>query len=175
MTRSTNTAAPPDGDSAGEVERLDVSQLGRLVRERRGNQSLRQAAGDAQVSFSTMSRVEAGAQPDLTSFTRLCAWLGLPPGRFFAPVAARPVEPLEEAITHLSMDPRLTDDAKSAMVSVLKEMYARLAEAGEPTAPLVACHLRAAPVMRPGVPQRLGSLLSDMHDALDDLVRKKAL
>jgi hypothetical protein len=51
-----------------------------------------------------------------------------------------------------------------------REMYASLASAAPPSAPPVACHLRAAPVMRPGVPGRLSSLLSDIHGALDELV-----
>lgn len=157
----------------GDVERLDVSQLGRLVRERRGAQSLRQAAVDAEVSFSTMSRVEAGAQPDLASFTKLCAWLGMPPTRFFTPVTARPEEPLEEAIAHLSADPRLSSDAAAAISNVLKEMYANLARVNPIAKPVIACHLRAASVMRPGVPHRLGALLDDMHSALVERVARE--
>ncbi|HZD13807.1 MAG TPA: hypothetical protein VE196_01445, partial [Pseudonocardiaceae bacterium] len=141
----------------------------------RGGQSLRQAAAEARVSFSTMSRVEAGAQPDLASFTRLCAWLGMPPSRFFTPVTARTSDPLEDVLAHLNTDPRLTVDAAAAISSVLKEMYAALAKEVPPGGPLVACHLRAASVMRPGVPQRLALLLSDMHDALDRLVEQGEL
>jgi len=166
----------PVSDNVGSsVERLDVGQLGRLVRERRGQQSLRRAAADAGVSFSTLARVEDGHHPDLASFTKLCAWLGLPPSRFFSPVTSRAVEPLEEALLHLRADPRLTDDASEAIGSVLKQMYERLASEPARTAPLVACHLRAAPVMRPGVPQRLGSLLSDLHDELERQVARGVL
>lgn len=157
------------------MERLDVSQLGRLVRERRGDQSLRQAALDAGVSFSTLTRVEAGAQPDLASFTRLCAWLGVPPSKFFAPMTARTVEPIEDFIAHLHADPRLRPEAAATITGVLREMYASLATGPLPGAPLVACHLRAAPVMRPGVPGRLALLLSDVHKALEDLVYRGEL
>lgn len=157
----------------GDVERLDVSQLGRLVRERRGGQSLRAAAADAGVSFSTMSRVEGGAQPDLASFTRLCAWLGMPPSRFFSPVTARPEEPLEQAIAHLNADPRLTTDAAAAISNVLKEMYANLAKTNPRAKPVIACHLRAASVMRPGVPHRLAALMDDMHTALVERVTRE--
>lgn len=151
-----------------EVERLDVAQLGGLLRERRGHLSLRQAAQEAGVSFSTLSRVEAGAQPDLASFTRLCAWLGVPASRFFTPVAPRATQPLDEALSHLQADPRLTPDAASAISSMLKTMYDSLAEAAPPR-PVVACHLRASSVMRPGVPGRLSALLTDMHKELDRL------
>jgi hypothetical protein len=36
--------------------------------------------------------------------------------------------------------------------------------------PVVACHLRAAGVLRPRVPQRLTVLLAEIHDKLTALV-----
>ncbi len=152
-----------------EVERLDVAQLGGMIRERRGCLLLRQAAQEAGVSFSTLSRVEAGAQPDLASFTRLCAWLGVPASRFFTPVAPRTTQPLDEALSHLQADPRLTPEAATAISSMLKTMYDSLA-GSEPPRAVVACHLRASSVMRPGVPGRLSALLTDMHDELERLM-----
>lgn len=152
-------------DTPASVEGLDLAQLGEMLRERRGKLSLRQAAAEAGVSFSTFTRVEAGAQPDLTSFTLLCAWLGVSPGQFFTPVTERQVAPIDEAIAHLAADPRLTPDAASKIVDVLRNMYDVLAKAPAQRQ-VVACHLRAASVLRPGVPHRLNSLLSEMHDKL---------
>lgn len=152
-------------DTSASVERLDLGQLGGMLRERRGKLSLRQAAADAGVSFSTFSRIEAGAQPDLTSFTLLCAWLGISPGQFFTPVAEREVAPIDEAIAHLAGDPRLEPDAALKIADVLRNMYDALAKAPVQR-PVVACHLRAASVLRPGVPHRLNSLLGEMHDKL---------
>lgn len=155
------------GERAGtELERFDIAQLGEMLRERRGELSIRQAAADAEVSFSTFSRVEAGAHPDLSTFTRLCAWLGVSPGRFFTAVVERDVSPLEEAITHLRADPRLSDDAAGKISTLLKDLYSALAhDIDQPAA--VACHLRATSVMRPGVPARLASLLTDMRNELE--------
>lgn len=152
-------------DESFGVERLDLTQLGSLLRERRGHLSLRQAAADAGVSFSTFTRIESGSQPDLTSFTLLCAWLGVPPSQFFTPVAARAADPVEEAISHLSSDPRLEPDAAGKIAGVLRSMYDALAKAPEQR-PVVACHLRAAGVLRPGVPGRLNAVLTQMHDKL---------
>jgi transcriptional regulator with XRE-family HTH domain len=154
---------PSDKDLG--VERLDLAQLGAMLRERRGKLSLRQAAADAGVSFSTFTRVEAGAQPDLTSFTLLCAWLGTSPGHFFTQVAERQVAPIEEAIAHLSADPRLGSDAAAKIADVLRNMYEALAKTPAQRQ-VVACHLRAAPVLRPGVPHRLNSMLGEMHEKL---------
>jgi transcriptional regulator with XRE-family HTH domain len=147
------------------VERLDLAQLGVMLRERRGKLSLRQAAEDAGVSFSTFTRIEAGAQPDLTSFTLLCAWLGVSPAEFFTAVTEREVTPLDEAIAHITSDPRLGPTAAGKIAEVLRTMYEVLAQAPAPRQ-VMACHLRAASVLRPGVPQRLNSILGDMHEAL---------
>lgn len=146
-----------------------MGALRELVRERRGSLSLRQTAEEVGVSFSTLTRVEAGAQPDLTSFTKICAWLGVAPSRFFSPVAERDVDPLELAITHLHQDPRLTADAANSMADMLKQMYSVLAQSTPQARPLVACHLRAASAMRPGVPHRLSALLTDLHAGLERL------
>lgn len=140
-----------------------------MLKEHRGGLSLRQAAAEAGVSFSTFTRVEAGAQPDLTSFSLLCAWMGISPSQFFRPVAAREIAPIDEAIAHLCADPRLDPDAAGRIADVVRGMYDALA-----TAPVersvVACHLRAAGVLRPGVPQRLNTLLGEMHDKLTSMV-----
>ncbi len=151
---------------ATHAENLDLSQFGTLLRAHRGSLSLRQAAAEAGVSFSTLGRVEAGAQPDLTSFTLLCAWLGVPPSQFFSPMAEKEVAPIDEAIAHLSADPRLVGGAAEKIAEVLRGMYENLANAPAER-PVLACHLRAAGVLRPGVPQRLSSILTKMHAELE--------
>ncbi|MGN6204681.1 helix-turn-helix domain-containing protein [Humibacter sp.] len=151
------------------VERFDTAGLAQLLRERRSRLSLRQAAAEAGVSFSTFSRVEGGSQPDLVSFTKLCAWLGLPPSQFFTPVAQRETDPIDSVITHLYEDRRLTQENASKIGSVLRDLYNALA-APAPESIFVACHLRAAPLLRPGVSERLSSALSDMENELERLV-----
>jgi transcriptional regulator with XRE-family HTH domain len=160
----------PDGSDNFEI--MDVTALGTLVNQRRteARQSLRQAAADAGVSFSTLSRVEDGAQPDLATFTKLCAWLGIPPSSFFRAVTQRRQSGLEEAVMHLAADPRLTPDAASRITSTLRDMYNVLAASAAPPKDALAVHLRAATTMRPGVPERLASILHDMNEALSDLV-----
>jgi len=155
-----------DPNSPTHTENLDLSQFGTLLRAHRGSLSLRQAAAEAGVSFSTLGRAEAGAQPDLTSFTLLCAWLGIPPSQFFSPMAEKEVAPIDEAIAHLSADPRLVGGAAEKIVEVLRGMYDNLANAPADR-PVLACHLRAAGILRPGVPQRLSSLLTKMHAELE--------
>jgi transcriptional regulator with XRE-family HTH domain len=62
------------------MARLTLEQLGPIIKERRGNRGLRQVAAEMDISAATLSRVEAGKQPDLDSFRKICAWLGVDPG-----------------------------------------------------------------------------------------------
>lgn len=163
-------------DDPPDQEILDISELGRVVRKRREDNglSVRQAAQAADVSFATITRVEDGNQPDLTTFLKLCAWLGRSPSSFFRPVAERPVDHLGKALEHLAADPHLDDRAADKIVSLVKDLYAALAR---PVQPAVALdmHLRVAPVMRPGVPERLAGILTDMRDTLTDKIGKGEL
>ena len=164
-----------DSRQTTAAERLDAAQLGTVIRTHRGQRSMRQAAAEAGVSLSTISRVEAGSQPDLASFTALCAWAGVPPSRFFTPIAERLDTPVEVAIAHLIADPRLTDEHASSIASVIRQMYDALAATTQPAPNMVACHLRAASALRPGVPDRLGSILVDLHQALEDRIENGQL
>src|SRR6266542_1884233 len=164
-------AAP---SAADQPTAIAVEELGRLVKEHRGRQSIRQAAAEAGVSFSTLSRVEAGAQPDLATFLRLCAWLEVPPERFFRAGPQRPASTVDEITSELFADPRLSREAAERIASVVRDLYAALAHEVEEPAPL-AMHLRAAPVMRPGVPERLAGLLHDLRAALEQRLREGTL
>jgi transcriptional regulator with XRE-family HTH domain len=170
VSDSTNPTSTEYNEAGPADARLDLSQLGPMLRERRGKVSLRQAAEAAGVSFSTFSRVEAGSQPDLTSFSLLCAWLGVSPTQFFGPSAERERDPLEVAISHLSADPRLEPKNATQIEMMLRTMYSALAAEEQDATPMLAVHLRAATVMRPGVPARLNSLLTQMHARLESQI-----
>jgi transcriptional regulator with XRE-family HTH domain len=117
----------------------------------------------------TLSRVEGGSQPDLATFLRLCDWLRVPPEEFFVRGARRETDTLEAVTRHLVTDPALDQDAAQRIARVVRDMYAALAKKQAPP-PAIACHLRAASVLRPGVADRLGALLGDMHRRLEELV-----
>lgn len=170
------SASDDEASEESTVSHLNSEALAEALRERRVSTglSIRRAADAADVSFMTLSRVESGGQPDLATFLRLCAWLRVPPERFFITSAPRDTATPEIVATHLLEDPRLEPEAASRIASVVRDMYAVLA--GEPQAPVtVACHLRAAATLRPGVPERLGDLLSTMQDRLMELEAEGAL
>ena len=62
---------------AGQTEKVDLAKLAALVREKRGGRGLRAAAAEADVSAATLSRVENGHVPDLDTFMKLSAWVGV--------------------------------------------------------------------------------------------------
>jgi transcriptional regulator with XRE-family HTH domain len=158
--KQENQETPP------ETQSLDIATLASMLRERRGDLSIRQAAQMAEVSFSTFARVEGGGQPDLATFSQLCGWLGVSPGHFFTNATSRYKTPVEGAVAHLQTDPRLTPEARSKLSTMMKDLYEALAEREVPMRATVACHLRATNVMRPGVPDRLASLLQGMHNEI---------
>lgn len=160
---------PSNSDEASRPGALLVDELGRLVHEKRGRQSIRQAAAEADVSFTTLSRVESGGQPDFATFLKLCAWLGVTPDKFYSPITPRRTAPIEDVISHLKSDPALSPEAAESIVNIVRDLYKALGRNVEVPAPLV-CHLRAAPVMRPGIPDKLDRVLRDMRDAIEERV-----
>jgi transcriptional regulator with XRE-family HTH domain len=54
-----------------------LENLGRLVREKRGQRGVRAVAAEIGISHSTLSRVEQGHLPDLENYQKICTWLGL--------------------------------------------------------------------------------------------------
>lgn len=150
---------------------LDTVALAQRLRDRRTESrlSVRRAAADAGVSFMTLSRVESGSQPDLATFVKLCGWLRVAPEEFFLRGARRDTDTLDAVTRHLVTDPALDRAAAERIASVVRDMYSALARKQSPPPPTVACHLRAASALRPGVPERLGALLGDMRSQLQAL------
>ena len=56
-----------------------MEELSLRVKQQRGGMGIRAAAKEIGISPATLSRIEAGKQPDLTSFKLICKWLNLDP------------------------------------------------------------------------------------------------
>jgi transcriptional regulator with XRE-family HTH domain len=124
--------------------------------------SIREAAAAAGVPPATFSRVENGRMPDLDTFRRLVAWIGVPPETFFEPVAAVTNTPAVIA-EHLHADPALPPDAAEKIASFVSDMYATLARRDQ----RVAVHLRASKTFTPRALVSLTSLLDDLQQGLE--------
>lgn len=139
--------------------------LGPLVAQRRSELglSLREASGQAGVPVATFSRIEGGRAPDLATFQRLIAWLGLPPERFFEPTERATSTP-DVISEHLRLDPALAPDDAAKIADLVRTMYDSLQRQDRRR---LAVHLRAAKTFTPPALRLLTELLGDMQEALD--------
>lgn len=100
--------------------------------------------------------------PDLDTFRRLVAWIGVAPETFFTPVEAVSSTPAVIA-EHLHADPALPPEAAEKIADFVNEMYATLARRDE----RVAVHLRAAKTFTPPALNALTSILDDLQQGLE--------
>lgn len=59
-----------------------LGSLGTMVRTKRGDKKLRDAAAEIGIGAATLLRVESGRIPDVATFGKICSWLGVDPGAF---------------------------------------------------------------------------------------------
>ncbi len=64
------------------MTRRALSSLGKMVREKRGDEKLRETAKVIGISAATLLRIENGRIPDVATFGKICHWLGIDPGDF---------------------------------------------------------------------------------------------
>ena len=141
-----------------------LDDLGPLIAQRRSELglSLREASAQAGVPLATMSRVEQGRTPDLTTFRRLVQWLGLPPERFFES-SERAISTPDVITEHLRLDPSLSPDDAHQIADLVKTMYERLHQQES----RLTVHLRAAKTFTPPAMRLLADLLEEIQDALE--------
>jgi len=56
-----------------------MEELSLRIKQKRGGQGIRDTAKDIGISPATLSRIEAGKQPDLATFKAVCKWLNVDP------------------------------------------------------------------------------------------------
>jgi transcriptional regulator with XRE-family HTH domain len=100
-----------------------------LVRERlrrarkQRNLSLRQVADEIDVSPSTLSRVERGAQPDLETVNRLIDWLELDRSAVFHSAPKDPKDTTKQVEVLLRADKNLDPRTARALAGIYKAAY----------------------------------------------------
>lgn len=112
---------------------VDIPKLAALLKTKRGDRGLREIADEiGGVSASTLSRLEQGNTPDLETFARLCAWLGVAADDFVATqkrsarVAEAPTPEFIEA--HLRADRTLPPKAIDALAEMIRLAYQAAAQ-----------------------------------------------
>jgi hypothetical protein len=114
--------------------RVDTELLASLVRTRRADQTLREAAEEitrtiGPVSVGTLLRVEQQKIPDLPVFLHFCNWLAVAPGQLLygpAPVAAANETTATTVVRLLRTDERLEPAMAKVLAILIEATYAQL-------------------------------------------------
>jgi len=76
---------------------MSLLRLGAMLRTQRGNRKVRDVAKEIGISPATLTRVEAGKQPDIETFQKICTWLKVNPAELLD-VPQVLVTPAEEPV-----------------------------------------------------------------------------
>jgi transcriptional regulator with XRE-family HTH domain len=60
---------------------ITLSNLGAVVKQKRGTRGIREVSKEIEISTATLSRIENGKLPDIETFTKACKWLGVDGGK----------------------------------------------------------------------------------------------
>lgn len=61
------------------MPKITLQTLGKKLADKRGDRGVRETAKQIGISHGTLSRLERGYLPDLDTFKKVCAWLGISP------------------------------------------------------------------------------------------------
>jgi transcriptional regulator with XRE-family HTH domain len=109
-------------DNAAFYSALDAARRSRGL-------NWKEAAAEAEISQSTLTRMAQGKRPDVDSLGALSRWAGLDAGQFMrGRDGAREVEPppLAQVSSRLRSDPNLTADAANTLDAMLQAAYDQL-------------------------------------------------
>jgi transcriptional regulator with XRE-family HTH domain len=67
---------------------MSLLHLGEMLRTQRGSRKVREIATEIGISPATLTRVEAGRQPDIETFQKICTWLKINPAELLDVPAA---------------------------------------------------------------------------------------
>lgn len=104
------------------VAKLTLTNLGPLVRERRGRRNLRETAAEIGIGPATLMRVENGRVPDVGTFGKICMWLGEDPGAFLGFTTGREGSTVVEGPIEFSAHLRADRTSQPATVDALARM-----------------------------------------------------
>lgn len=113
-----------------------MEKLAVMVRSRRAGRGLREVSDEiGEVSPSTLSRVENGKMPDMSTFLRLCNWLQVRPTEFIKDdelQSATPEANIPESIAVLLRSDKNLDPATAnTLATLIKAAYKDLPRRNE--------------------------------------------
>lgn len=103
------------------MARLTLSSIGPLLKKQRNNKGIREVATEIGISSATLSRIENGKLPDLESFSKICKWLNVDPGKI---LGFKPADTIldEKSSPQLFAHMRADKNQNPELVKALSEM-----------------------------------------------------
>jgi len=108
---------------------IDIEKLAQLVKSKRGSRNLREIATEIknevgeEVSISTLSRIEQGKIPDLSTYMKICEWLNVSPNEFSLNDEKKEKSHKEEIFFHLRADQSLSPEISEALSKMIEIAY----------------------------------------------------
>jgi transcriptional regulator with XRE-family HTH domain len=103
---------------------IDIDKFAQLVKNKRGKKNLRDIASEiGEVSISTLSRIEQGKIPDLSTYMKICEWLEVSPDEFAPNIQNKDKSHKEEIFFHLRADQSLSQDVSDALTKMIELAY----------------------------------------------------
>lgn len=103
---------------------IDIVRFSNLVRQKRGEKNLREVAQEiGDISISTLSRIEQEKIPDLSTFIRICSWLGMSPNDFTPDFTPPESEHKNIILYHLRADKTLSPEVADTLKKVIELAY----------------------------------------------------
>jgi len=107
---------------------IDIDKLAQLVKSKRGSKNLREIALEiknevGEVSISTLSRIEQGKLPDLSTYMKICEWLNVSPEEFTLNLEKKEKTHKEEIFFHLRADQSLSPEVSETLTKMIEIAY----------------------------------------------------
>lgn len=100
---------------------ISLTNLGAMVKQKRGTRGIREVAKEIGVSTATLSRIENGKLPDIETFSKACKWLGVDGGEILGcskkdeiSVTTRPIPSF-----HLKTEKNTSKEAATALAEMI--------------------------------------------------------
>lgn len=111
--------------------KLNLTNLGTTVKDRRGNRGIREVATEIDISSATLSRVENGKIPDLKTFSKICRWLQVDASDILGcKIMPEPAKGAKEATVavHLRADKDLNKETLTALTEMILRARTMISE-----------------------------------------------
>jgi len=106
------------------VPDISLESLVKKLREKRGHRGIREVALEIKISPATLSRVERGNLPDLETFKKICAWVGVDPGEI---LGVQPTPRAQPAVrVHFKKDATVAAPTARALAELILAAQAKM-------------------------------------------------